>query len=260
MSSRAQKLSPKLSLTALGLLTVLGVALAGLAHAASQPSASATSELELLGGPKGPPVAKPKPAPKPAPLTAPSLRAPLAPGVESQRVATTEAAPVRVGKTPVIEEEEPAPPVVAAYRNHGTPDDHEEREMVEVPQPEPDTHVYADRAPRGDDPVIEDREPQRAEAPPVDERVDDSDLFARLENSIARNAERGALGQRQAMMLYAELDDIAAQRDYYQRTRGMGPQEREIVDRRLDVLEQRISRVAAPPVPYQAPYRGRYRY
>src|SRR5262245_17637570 len=81
---------PKATL-ALGVLTVMGLAAAGLAGA--QPTQTAQAEPDLLGGPKGPPVGKAKPAP---PLTAPSARAPTLPRTERPRLGASETAPFRV--------------------------------------------------------------------------------------------------------------------------------------------------------------------
>jgi hypothetical protein len=248
----------KATLTVLGVLTVMGLAVAGIAHAASlAASPPASSEPDLLGGPSGAPVGKPKPAAKPTPIPSTPMNAPLAPRVDRPRVPSTEMAQTRMGQPPVIDEpeEEPAPPVVARYRSHAPPDDHALQEMrpSEEAAPEPDLEApaYANHEAREDYRVSE---PPRTEAR-RDDRVADENVFARLEGDIARSAERGMLGQRQAMMLYAELDDIAAQRDYYSRTRGFGPQERAIVDRRLNVLEMRIARGAAAAVPYRRDYR-----
>jgi hypothetical protein len=238
------------ALAALGIFAFSGLVLS--AYAAAQGS----DEPDLLGGPGGPPVGRSRPQapvqnqiqPKPAPLAPPSIRAPLQPRVDApSRAGAPDVSPLGVNDaSPLVENDEGArPPIVQAYANHATPDDHDVADAAptdDLPAPPQD---FAQSAPR-----------EYAQDNGADRSIEDSGEFTRLEREIERATRTGRIRSGAAVNLYAELDDIHDQREYYRRTRGtLGPQEIAAVLRRLDALDARLQQAENT-----VPYRSRYRY
>lgn len=231
------------ALAALGVFAFSGLALS--AYAAVQ-------DDELLGGPGGPAVGKPRaqapvraapPVAAPPKLTAPTMRAPLQARVDRPRYSQLpDVSSAGISDAPPLAEEEEAP----LFEADRAPEDQNLAEVAPDEAPAPlEDFASENEAPH-----------DYAEDNGADRSIEDSGEFTRLEREIERATRSGRIRQGAAVNLYAELDDIHDQREYYRRTRGvLGPQETAAVLRRLDALDARVQRAENTPR-----FRNRYRY